>query len=196
MLITVEGIDQSGKRTQSELLTQRLRSQGINSVRISFPNYKTPVGQLIKKILANEIQEPIEVKHLLLSANRWELKSRIEELMQQRYIIIFDRYYPSNWAYGVASNLPLDWLKKLDDGLPLSDLTIVIDVPPTVSFKRKEQDRDLHERDFEYLSKVRKCFIELACKNGWIIIDGDQAIEEVHNSIWKIVSKSLKHNIP
>lgn len=195
LLITIEGIDQSGKKTQSELLAQKLRALGYNSVRLSFPDYQTPVGQLVRKILTNEVHVPLEVKHILLSANRWELKSKIEELIRQNWVIIFDRYYQSNWAYGLANNLPLGWLRNLDNGLPPPNLTIVIDISPSVSFKRKEQGRDVHEQDLSYLSRVRKCFIELANENGWMIIDGDRSIEEVHNSIWKVVSESLKHSM-
>lgn len=194
LLIAIEGIDQSGKKTQAELLVKRLKELNTNIIKISFPDYQTPVGQLIKKILTNEIQVPIEVKHILYSANRLELKPKIEELIKQKYIIIFDRYYPSNWAYGLANNLSLNWLENLDSNLPPLDLTIVIDISPNVSFKRKECDRDVHEQDFKYLSRVRECFIELANRNQWIIIDGDRTVSEVHNSIWQVVSERLKHN--
>lgn len=192
--IAIEGIDQSGKKTQSNLIVSRLKRMGVNAVKISFPDYETPVGQLIKKILSEDVRVPIEVKHILLSANRWELKPKIEQLIKQKFIIIFDRYYQSNLAYGVANNLPLSWLENLDSGLPPSDLTILIDIPPEVSFRRKESNRDVHEKDMDYLSRVRTCFIELAKKYNWAIVNGDQSVEKVHESIWQIVSERLKHN--
>lgn len=83
MLIAVEGIDQSGKKTQTELLVKKLKGKGIRTIKISFPDYETPVGQLIKRILSNEIQVSLEVKHMLYSANKWELKPKIEELIEQ-----------------------------------------------------------------------------------------------------------------
>jgi dTMP kinase len=191
LLIAIEGIDQSGKKTQTELLVEKLKENGINATKMSFPDYKTPVGQLIKKILSNEIQVTIEVKHMLLSANRWELKPKIEELIEQKYTIVFDRYYQSNWAYGLANNLPIDWLVNLDSNINQTNLTIVLDLPPNVSFKRKEQNRDIHEQDLEYLLRVRNCFIKLANENKWFIVDGNQPVGVVHNSIWKIVSERL-----
>jgi len=191
LLIAIEGIDQSGKKTQTELLVEKLKENGINATKMSFPDYGTPVGQLIKKILSNEIQVPIEVKHMLLSANRWELKPKIEELIEQKYTIVFDRYYQSNWAYGLANNLPIDWLVNLDSNINQTNLTIVLDLPPNVSFKRKEQNRDIHEQDLEYLLRVRNCFIKLANENKWFIVDGNQPVGVVHNSIWKIVSERL-----
>ena len=191
LLIAIEGIDQSGKKTQTELLVEKLKENGINATKMSFPDYMTPVGQLIKKILSNEIQVPIEVKHILLSANRWELKPKIEELIEQKYTIVFDRYYQSNWAYGLANNLPINWLKNLDKNISQTNLTIVLDLPPNVSFKRKEQNRDIHEQDLEYLLRVRKCFIKLANENKWFIVDGNQPVYVVHNAIWKIVSERL-----
>ncbi|MGC8870620.1 MAG: dTMP kinase [Brevinematia bacterium] len=195
MQIAIEGIDQSGKKTQSNLIVSRLKRMGVNAIKISFPDYGTPVGQLIKKILSGDVQVPIEVKHILLSANRWELKPKIEQLIEQNFIIVFDRYYQSNLAYGIANNLPLYWLENLDSGLPSSDLTILIDIPPEVSFRRKESNRDIHEKDVNYLSRVRSCFIELAKKYNWTIVNGDQSVEKVHESIWQIVSERLKHNL-
>lgn len=192
MLIAIDGIDQSGKKTQTNLLVKRLSELNYKVIKFSFPNYETPVGQLIEKILLNEVIVPLEVKHILLSANRWELKPKIEEYIKKNYIIIFDRYYQSNLAYGIANGLPLDWLINLDKNLPNCDLTIILDIPPEISFKRKELNRDIHEKDFNYLVRVRKCFLELANKNSWIVIDGNRPIPEVHNSIWTIVSERLK----
>ncbi|MEM2180213.1 MAG: dTMP kinase [Nitrososphaeria archaeon] len=192
LLIAIDGIDQSGKKTQTGLLLKRLLELNYKVIKFSFPNYETPVGQLIEKILLNEIIVPLEVKHILLSANRWELKPKIEEYIKKNYIIIFDRYYQSNLAYGVANGLPLDWLINLDKNLPDCDLTIILDIPPEISFKRKELNRDVHEKDFNYLVRVRKCFLELANKNSWVVIDGNRPISEVHNSIWSIVSERLK----
>lgn len=70
-----------------------------------------------------------------------------------------------------------------------------MDLPPNVSSKRKEQNRDIHEKDLEYLLRVRKCFIKLANENKWVIVDGNQPIDIVHDLIWKIVSERLKHNL-
>jgi len=192
LLIAIEGIDQSGKKTQTDLLLKRLIASNHSAIKFSFPNYETPVGKLIEEILLNKISVPLEVKHMLLSANRWELKSKIEEYMKKDYIIIFDRYYQSNLAYGAANGLPLDWLKNLDKNLPECDLTIILDIPPEVSFRRKVLNRDVHEKDLSYLSRVRQCFLKLAYENSWIIIDGDRPVQEVHESIWSIVLEKLK----
>jgi dTMP kinase len=192
LLIAIEGIDQSGKKTQTDLLLKRLIASNHSAIKFSFPNYETPVGKLIEEILLNKISVPLEVKHMLLSANRWELKSKIEEYMKKNYIIIFDRYYQSNLAYGAANGLPLDWLKNLDKNLPECDLTIILDIPPEVSFRRKVLNRDIHEKDLSYLSRVRQCFLKLAYENSWIIIDGDRPVQEVHESIWSIVLEKLK----
>lgn len=195
MLISIEGIDQSGKKTQTELLVEKLKENGIKATKMSFPDYETSVGKLIKRILSNKIQVPLEVKHMLLSANRWELKPKIEELIEQKYSIVFDRYYQSNWAYGLANNLSIEWLKSLDSHLPRTNLTIVLDIQPNVSFRRKERNRDIHEQDSDYLSRVRRCFISLASKNKWLIVDGNLPIDVVHDLIWKAVSEKLKRNI-
>ena len=46
-LIVIEGTDCSGKGTQSELLYQKLVSDGLNVYKTSFPMYDTPTGKII-----------------------------------------------------------------------------------------------------------------------------------------------------
>ena len=184
LLFVLEGIDQSGKRTQTLLLTQRISSLGHKVRSISFPIYDTPIGAEIKASLEGKRSYPPQVKHLLLSANRWEVKLEMENLLEEGWIIIANRYTPSNIAYGLASGIDEDWLMSLDRGLPKPDLVIIIDIPPQVSLARKVEDRDMHERDLSYLSRVRENYLMLAKRFGWIVVDGDRDISQVHEEIW------------
>ena len=79
---------------------------------INFPDYTTRIGSEIKLFLEGKVGYTNEVKHILLSANRWEKKSEIERLREQEKIIIFNRYYQSNWVYGLANGMNFDWLNK------------------------------------------------------------------------------------
>ena len=188
-LIVIEGIDQAGKKTQVDYLAATLSGNGYISKIISFPTYTTAIGREIEKSLSGKVDYPVEVRHLLLSANRWEMKSQIEESLLLDMFIICNRYYESNVAYGMANGLEESWLKNLDKGLPKADLTILIDIPTSESRKRKTRDRDVHENDLGLLSKVNNIYQRLATENGWDIVDGTGDVRKISLKIWEIVRR-------
>ena len=53
-LIVVEGLDGSGKATQTALLCSALEQRGIKLKRVSFPDYSQPSSALVKMYLAGE----------------------------------------------------------------------------------------------------------------------------------------------
>jgi len=189
-LIALEGIDQSGKRTQSRLLASRLRGEGYRVIALSFPNYATPIGRQIKAYLGGTRLPPRAV-HMLYSANRWELLDRLSRLLADDKAVIADRYTPSNLAYGLAHGIELDWLLNIDSGLPPPNAVIVFDVRPRTSHDRKPTRRDAHERDMQFLERVRRNYLELAAKFGWKVVDGerpkDQVAEEVHGYVVSVL---------
>lgn len=191
-IIVVEGTDKAGKGTQSRLLINALKISGIRCAKMDFPDYTTPIGQEIRAFLDGRRNYTMEVKHMLLSANRWEKKNEIERMIKKGTIIIMNRYYQSNIVYGVSHNLGLKWLLNLDKGLPKEDLAIVLEVNPNISYQRAPGDRDTFEMDQKLLMKVHKNYRILAKQFNWKIIDGDRDSEQVHNEIMNIVKNILK----
>jgi dTMP kinase len=190
-IIALEGIDQSGKRTQTRLLAEELKKKGAKVSTISFPIYKSPSGRQIQRFLQGKQKYPTTVLHILYSLNRWENQEQIVRLTQDSDFVIADRYYPSNLAYGVSRDLSLDWLQGLDRGLPTASLVIVLDVPVRASFARKSRGRDVHEKNRQLLMKVRRTYQTLAKKLGWKVVDATRPVEEVHEAVWSIVRKKF-----
>ena len=190
-IIALEGIDQSGKRTQTRLLASQLRRKGAKVSTVSFPIYKSPSGREIQRFLEGRRKYPPEALHMLYSLNRWENREIMTHLTQDTDFVIADRYYPSNLAYGVSRGLKLSWLQGLDLGLPSASLVIVLDVPVPSSFARKSRGRDVHERNRRLLLRVRRSYQTLAERLGWEIVDATRPIEEVRKAIWRIVSKKF-----
>jgi dTMP kinase len=191
-IIVVEGTDKAGKGTQSRLLLNALKISGIRCAKMDFPDYTTAIGQEIGAFLDGRRNYTMEVKHMLLSANRWEKKNEIERMIKKDTIIIMNRYYQSNIVYGVSHNLGLKWLLNLDKGLPKEDLAIVLEVNPNISYQRAPRDRDTFEMDQKLLMKVHKNYRILAKQFNWKIINGDRDSEQVHNEIMNIVKNTLK----
>jgi dTMP kinase len=196
-IIVIEGIDQAGKGTQSNLLQSGLL---INALKFSgnvctvmdFPDYTTPIGQEIRAFLDGKRNYTLETKHVLMSANRWEKKKEIESLIENGTIIIMNRYYQSNLVYGVSNGLNLKWLLNLDKGLPKEDVVIILEVNPNTSYQRVPGNRDAFETDRKLLTKVHKNYRKLAKQFNWRIINGERVTGEVHNEIMKIVRKVIK----
>jgi dTMP kinase len=191
-IIAIEGIDQSGKRTQSRLLADELKRRGAKVSTISFPIYESSSGRQIRRFLEGKQKYPPTALHMLYSLNRWENQKRITDMTDKADFVIADRYSPSNIAYGVSRGLSLGWLQELDRGLPIASLVIVLDVPVPASFARKSRGRDVHERNRPLLLKVRRTYRTLAKRLEWKVVDATRPVEEVHWAVCSLVRKKFR----
>lgn len=187
-LIAIEGIDQAGKRTQAHLLAVKLKALGNPVSVFSFPDYTTPIGKQLKRYLNAGVRLDPHAVHLLYAANKWEVAEKLKERIESGEIVIVNRYTPSNLAYGMAHGLSCRWLECLEEGLPKPDLVVVLDVSPRTSLARKQRGRDIHESDRRYLNKVRRAYLFLAKKSGWVIVGGQGNPERVRRLIWERVT--------
>jgi dTMP kinase len=128
---------------------------------------------------------------LLLSVNRWEKKEDIEKIRKSGTMIIMDRYYQSNLVYGLSHNLDLNWLINLDKGLPQEDLVIILEIDPETSYKRVNHNRDIFEKNLEFLLTVKQNYRKLAKVYEWKIINGEEKVEQIHNKICGLVKEKL-----
>jgi dTMP kinase len=194
--IVIEGIDQSGKETQSRLLVRRLRWDGHKIEKLSYPIYTSFSGREIAAFLDGKRSYSHQVLHMLYSMNRWESLDKLRELLRDSDYLIVDRYYPSNLAYGIAGGLDEQWLLSLDQGLPEPDKIILVDTSVEASFARKTLDRDVHERDKTFLKSVRKAYLNLAKRRKWIVVDGDRSVAEVNEDLWKALKSRGQRSAP
>ena len=190
-IISIEGVDAVGKSTQSLHLQTWFKSKGVKVTSLSFPDYETPIGREIKAFLAGKRTFQAEVRHMLFAANRWEKLAANRESQIENEVVIVNRYTESNLVYGVANGLRLEWLAALEQGLPKSDLVIVLDAPSMALTSRRPGPKDSYEKDHEMQFRVQSLYRELAPKFGWIIVDGSRSVRGVHDSIIKVVKGSL-----
>src|SRR5262245_23017172 len=169
LLIAFEGLDQSGKQTQAELLRDRLTSSGRSVRLISFPDYHTAIGAAIGSALRGEREYGPDVMQLLYVANRYEWKGEIVREKAAGTILVCDRYLASSVAYGEAHGLDPAWLVEIQKYLPQPDITFLLDISPEVSARRKTQDRDRYERDLSLLGRVRDSYRRQAAA-GWVTL--------------------------
>lgn len=182
-VIAFEGLDQSGKQTQSERLAEVLRGEGRRVEFLSFPEYPTAIGTEIGNALRGERDYAADTLQLLYIANRYEFRPRMLAWLAAGAIVICDRYLASSVAYGEAQGLDPAWLLEVQRYLPQPALTIVLDIPPEVSLQRKHAARDKFERDLPLLSRVRASYQRQATAPGWVLIDGQQDKDAVFTSV-------------
>ncbi|EHY66869.1 thymidylate kinase [Nematocida ausubeli] len=162
LFVVIEGIDRSGKSSLAAALKTSLASHGVVADVISYPNRKNMTGMLISQVLAGDKEFIKEATHLLFSANRWEDKERIENLMQPceyTRVILCDRYILSGISYSIANGIPKEFAMASDKGMTLPDLTIFLDVSPETASARAGFGLEIYEKK-EFQQKV---YTEMKC---------------------------------
>ena len=211
-IIVIEGIEGSGKETQSKLLVESLNKMGIKSIEFSFPMYDTPTGKIFKDCLLsnnNYFNEGIdsldpELVCLYTAADRKYNIKKIEEYLEDDYIVVINRYTSSNMAnQGSKYNDSEDrfymyqWIDKLEYWLlklPKPDYTILLNMPYKYS---NQLSFDLTKEDSKQ-ERVLEVYLELAGLYNWDIIncideDKEKTIDEIHEEIMELLeTKGIK----
>lgn len=213
-LIVIEGSDGSGKATQTKKLFERLSDLEGNKVRrLSFPNYESESSAIIRMYLRGDFGGTAEEVNPYAAAtfyaiDRFASYFKWKNFYQMGGIILSDRYVESNMVYQVAKLAKkgertklLTWIEDLEYnryGLPRSDLTIFLDMPPEVSaILRKERGRaDIHENDAAYMTKIYATYKDLAKKFGWKVVNCANGIQprsttDIHEDILRLVENLL-----
>ena len=193
-LIAFEGLDQSGKQTQAELLRDRLKQEGHKARLVSFPDYATSIGEELARALQGERDYGPDVMQLLYVANRYERKPDLLRWLEGGLVLVCDRYVASSVAYGEAQGLDAAWLGEIQRFLPPASLTIVLDIAPETALERKALDRDRYERDLLLQTRVRQSYLEQAAGHSsqdWVVIDGERARDEVAADVLNAVALRL-----
>ena len=190
-LIAFEGLDQSGKQTQAELLRDRLKQEGRKARLVSFPDYATSIGEEIARALQGEREYEPDVMQLLYIANRYERKPDLLRWLNGGLMLVSDRYTASSIAYGEAFGLDAAWLFDLQKFLPPAWLTVFLDIAPETAIQRKATDRDRYERDLAMQTRVRESYRRLATGENWIVLDGERPKDVVADEVFSAVASRL-----
>lgn len=186
-LVAFEGLDQSGKQTQAELLRDRLKQTGRKARLVSFPDYGTSIGEELARALQGERDYGPDVMQLLYIANRYERKPDLERWLEGGLILVCDRYTASSVAYGEAQGLDRAWLGDMQKFLPQASLTILLDIAPGTAARRKAVDRDRYERDLAMQARVREHYRRLAVEQSWLVLDGGRVRDEIAADVFGAV---------
>ena len=198
-LVVIDGPDGCGKTTQTKLLVDWLKKQGVAVETFREPG-GTAIGEKIRQILLNpeHIAMGTETEVMLYMAARVQLwREKMAPVLKQNKCVILDRWLSSTCAYqGFAGGFGIDKVIKIaEDCLerPWPDLTIILDVDLETAAKRLKKDLDrMEQKGDNYHKKVREGFLKLAKgRKNFVVIDAADDIETVHKQVINIVEKML-----
>jgi dTMP kinase len=216
MLIAIEGIDGSGKGTQTKMLEKRLTSEGLGVTVFSFPRYSENFfGREVGNYLDGQFGglEDVNPKFsaLLYALDRFETRSQISNAIDHGNYVICDRYIGSNIAHQCA-RVPQDkfselstWIKTVEETILQTrtpDLVIFLDIEASqsaalVAKKDKraytEKTHDLHEASSDHLQNALNNFRQLASSGKWTTVFCNQpdgamrSAQEISDEIYSYV---------
>ena len=219
IFVDLEGLDGSGKTTQTELICKRLAEDGIDFRQIKLPDYDSDSSILVRKYLAGDFGKNAGdvnsyAASVLYAADRfasytekWGTDYRAGKL------IFADRYTPANALYQMTKLDKSEWdsfLEWLFDfeyekiGIPAPDKVIFLDMPVEVSqrlmtsrYGGDETKKDVHEANVEFLNACREAALYAAEKYGWSVVNCAEngeplPIEVINDEVYKILLDVLK----
>lgn len=217
-LIVIEGLDGSGKSTQTALLEEYFNNHALSYRKIKLPDYDSPSSTLVKMYLNASFGSADAVN--AYAAGAFYAVDRYASFVldwkadyKSKEIILADRYATSNSIYQMEKIDAEKWEDYLEwsadfeygkMGIPKPDLVIYLDMPVEISqrlmtsrYDGDEGKKDVHEADVAFLTKCRKSALYTAKKQGWAVIpcsDGENPlpVDEIHKTILEFIKKEIK----
>ena len=198
-LLVLEGLDGSGKSTQTERLKEALLAAGETVRQIKLPDYDAPSSTLVRQYLAGDFGNDPQAVNAYAASSFYAVDRVASFLLDWKTdydagsLILADRYTTSNPIYQMTKLPKEEWdafLAWADDyefgklGLPRPDRVIFLDMPVEVSQKmmtrRYEGDegkKDVHERNVQFLNACREAALYTAERWNWSVVrcwEGDE----------------------
>ena len=220
-LFVIDGTDGSGKQTQFQKITERLKKEGVNIKVASFPNYESESSSLVKMYLAGEFGENAQeispyIASTFYAADRYAtFKKELENFYNEGGIIFADRYTTANMVHQAGKIKDekerkkfLDWLWNFEFnlyGLPVPTKTFFLNMPTEYAIKlmenrenkiTHESKKDIHESNKQHLEDAYQAACSLVKEYDWYEVkcvkeEKIRTIEDIHEEIYAEVKKYL-----
>lgn len=216
-IIVIEGLDGSGKATQSKILAERL-SKEYKVRKLTFPDYSGEGSALVRMYLGGEFGDDPSCVNPYAAASFYAV-DRVASYLKdwkcdydEGTVFVLDRYSTSNMIYMTSKLKREEWdsfISWLDDyefeklSLPRPSGVIYLDMPTEVSqklmsgrYNNDESKKDLHEKNLDYLKSCRETALFTAEKLNWNVIPCAKnseplSIEEISEAVYNTAKKYL-----
>ena len=217
--IVIEGIDRSGKSTQTKMLFDKLKKCGLSTEMFSFPNYPSLTGKFISEHLHKKIfllednvthgqrsTHDALVFQCVQTCDKYAMASKIMEVLRRGNTVVCDRWWQSAFVYGADDGLDLQWLKDVHSCLPQADLNLLLDLSPDEAAARTKRQiesphgsLDRYDRDLPKQRRLRDSYLKLwedqrkiQGQEAWKVLSVNATPEVVHERIVACVKDYLK----
>lgn len=192
VLITLEGIDGSGKST---LFTSLMHSLSDSGAVFTREPGATWIGDQVRRAIAEEV-DPVTEALLFAADHAAHLESVIRPAIARGVPVISDRYTDSRYAYqwatleGILPD-PLAWLRSVHKGWTIPpDHTLLIVLPVDIALARKKGvGKKEHFEESSLLEKVQQHYLTLAAEepSRFLIVDGELEKEELASFAVRVI---------
>ena len=200
LLITVEGVEGSGKTTHCKLLGQWLGARGLDVVLTSEPD-GTPLGSAIRGLFETDgvAPTPLTQTFLFMAARQQHVAGVIRPALARGAVVLSDRYADATLAYqGFGGGMELETIRDLNTlatGGVMPDLTILLDLDPAEGIRRiSDRPLDAFEKmDMGFHRRVREGYLEIARaeKNRVVVLNAAQPKDALHPAVVRAVEGLL-----
>ncbi len=175
--IIFEGLDGSGKSTQTKLLSRALKKSGLKVVKIDFPQYGKKSAGLVEEYLNGNYGSAKEVgpkrASIFYACDRYDASFKIKKLLNKGVIVVSDRYTASSIGHqgGKIKDKKkrrefFEWLYELEYnlfGIPRPAITFILKTTPELSHKLSGdfKDKEKKKKKQLYLGKKKQDIHEI-----------------------------------
>ncbi len=216
--IVIEGLDGSGKATQTKLICEKLKKKHKKVCQLSFPDYNEPSSALVRMYLNSEFGDSPDDVNVYAASSFYAVDryASYKRFWKDKYeggqTIVADRYTTSNAIYQLCRldredwDEYIEWMEDYEYGkleLPQPDLVVYLDMQVDVSqmlmqerYNGDDSKKDLHEKDVEFLKKCREAAMYSAKKLGWKVVNSSEngvpkPIEEINKAIEILIEQNV-----
>ncbi len=207
MIIVFEGLDGSGKETQTKLIEKRLNDIGLKTIRIEFPNYCNKYSLFVKEYLNGDFGNNLNpyLISTFFGLDRFGVyKREMSRYIDEGYFILCDRYIYSNLIYqgSLIDNEDdrdkfFKWVLEFEYdicGLPKENMTFFMNLSLDINLDmiKKRNNKDIYEKDYDFIIKCYKTaqyvcsmydFINIECDDGKSLFSIQSINEKIYSKI-------------
>ena len=203
VLITLEGVEGSGKTTQMMRLERWLRRRGRKVERTREPD-GTRLGAAVRRLFEHPgvHPQPLVEVFLFMAARQQHVTEKLRPWLDRGRVVLCDRYADATVAYqGYGRGVDPDLIRELNTratGGIMPDLTLLFDLDPAEGLKRnrtKGRRLDRFEREaLAFHRRVRRGYLEIqrAEPKRVRVIDAAQPQAAVDADVRAIVEEFLR----
>ena len=198
VVICFEGIEGSGKTTQSVALQRELEDSGIKVKRFAEP-YSTPLSLSLRDVILNNNDVDVMAEYLLFLASRaHSYRDNIKPAIEEGCVVLLDRFSASSLAYQ-GQTLDREVIRRLESAaIPdCVDYVFLFDVSPVIALERvsiRGRKDKFEARGLQFHTDVRNAYLDMAKaaprfkpemkkQPPWLVFNASMTVDELKNAV-------------